>query len=154
VIRPKAYYLDAWGLPLRSGRAQAFLAEVDGAPVAGLILFHFGTTAWYFYGMSRETHRDRMPSHLLQWEAIRWAKAHGSRTYDFWGAPDTADVSDPMFGVYRFKSGFGAAHVRMLGAWDFPVRPALYRLYSTVLPRVLDVLRRRQRERTRRSLAD
>ncbi|OGT28196.1 MAG: hypothetical protein A2Z17_02765 [Gammaproteobacteria bacterium RBG_16_66_13] len=150
VIRPKAYYLDAWGLPVRSGRAQAFLAEVEGAPVAGLILFHFGPTAWYFYGMSREAHRDRMPTHLLQWEAIRWAKAHGCRTYDFWGAPDAPDADEPMFGVYRFKIGFGAQHVRTIGAWDLPVRPFAYGLYTHVLPGVLAVLRARQKASTRR----
>ena len=145
VIRPRAYYLDAWGTPLRAGRAKIFLAEVQGRAAAALILFHFGPTAWYFYGMSRSAHRESMPTHLLQWEAIRWAKGAGLRTYDFWGAPDRADPDDPMFGVYRFKAGFGASWVRTLGAWDFPVRGAAYRLYTVVLPRVLGILRRRQR---------
>ena len=148
VIRPKAYYLDAWGLPLRDGNAQPFLAEVEGGAVAALILFHFGSTAWYFYGMSRAAHRDRMPTHLLQWEAMRWAKRHGMTTYDFWGAPDRADPKDPMFGVYRFKAGFGASFVQTLGAWDYPVRGAAYRVYAVLLPRVLGLLRRRQRRRT------
>ncbi|HSB89468.1 MAG TPA: peptidoglycan bridge formation glycyltransferase FemA/FemB family protein [Anaerolineales bacterium] len=154
VIRPKDYYLDAWGLPLSAGRAQAFLAEVAGQPVAGLILFHFGSTAWYFYGMSRSAHRDRMPTHLLQWEAVRWAKGRGFTTYDFWGAPDRPDPQDPMFGVFRFKAGFGASFVRTLGAWDLPVRPAAHRLYAFVLPRVLGILRIGQRRRTRNDVEE
>lgn len=148
VIRPKAYYREAWGRPWRAGRAQPFLAEVEGRAVAGLILFHFGSTAWYFYGMSRSAERERMPTHLLQWEAIRWAKRRGLKTYDFWGAPDSSDPEDAMFGVYRFKAGFGAAHVQTLGAWDQPLRPAWYRLYAVLLPRVLGLLRARQRRRT------
>jgi len=151
VIRPRSYYLDAWGTPLRAGRAKIFLAEVQGRAVAALILFHFGPTAWYFYGMSRSAHRESMPTHLLQWEAIRWAKAAGLRTYDFWGAPDRADPDDPMFGVYRFKVGFGASLVETIGAWDFPVQRARHRLYSVVLPRVLEILRRRHRRAIRQS---
>ncbi|HET7009378.1 MAG TPA: peptidoglycan bridge formation glycyltransferase FemA/FemB family protein [Anaerolineales bacterium] len=152
VIRPRPYYLDAWGVPLRSDRAKALIAEIEGRPVAGLILFHFGSTAWYFYGMSRSAHRQDMPTYLLQWEAIRWAKAQRFTTYDMWGAPDTSDPEDPMFGLYRFKAGFGADHMRMLGAWDYPARPGLYRLYSTVLPRLLNVMRGRQIRRTRREI--
>jgi lipid II:glycine glycyltransferase (peptidoglycan interpeptide bridge formation enzyme) len=152
VIRPRSYYHDAWGMPFRAGRAQALLAEVEGSPVAGLIVLHFGPTAWYFYGMSRDAHRDRMPSYLLQWEAIRWAKGRGLTTYDFWGAPDLPDADDPMFGVYRFKAGFGAKYVRTLGAWDWPLRPLAHRLYTVALPRVLAVLRSRQRAATRRAV--
>jgi lipid II:glycine glycyltransferase (peptidoglycan interpeptide bridge formation enzyme) len=149
VIRPRAYYLDAWGTPLRAGKARIFLAEVQGRAVAALILFHFGPTAWYFYGMSTSAHRESMPTHLLQWEAIRWAKAAGIRTYDFWGAPDRPFPEDPMFGVYRFKAGFGASWVQTLGAWDLPVRRSAYQLYAVVLPRVLAILRRRQRRQSR-----
>lgn len=152
VIRPRAYYLEAWGIPLRAGNAKIFVAEVQGRAVAALILFHFGPTAWYFYGMSRAAQRESMPTHLLQWEAIRWAKSAGLRTYDFWGAPDRADPEDPMYGVYRFKVGFGASLVQTVGAWDYPVQRAMYSLYSVVLPRILEVLRRRQGRSIRPSL--
>jgi lipid II:glycine glycyltransferase (peptidoglycan interpeptide bridge formation enzyme) len=57
-----------------------------------------------------------------------------------------------MWGVYRFKEGFGARLVRLAGSWDFTVRPAAYRLYIAGLPRLLGWTRRRQQERTRRML--
>jgi len=34
------------------------------------------------------------------------------------------------------------------GAWDYAPSPLLYRLYTTVLPRVLNLLRRRGRRAT------
>jgi lipid II:glycine glycyltransferase (peptidoglycan interpeptide bridge formation enzyme) len=145
VIRPAAYYRDAWGSFLAAGLAQPFLAEVEGEAVAGLVVFRHGNTAWYMYGMSRAAHRDRMPNHLLQWHAIRWARTQGCARYDFWGAPDDFVESDPLWGVWKFKEGFGGQVVRHLGAWDYAPRPLLYRLYTTVLPRVLDVMRRRGR---------
>ena len=39
---------------------------------------------------------------------------------DWWGAPDALDESDPMWGVYRFKQGFGGEFTPSIGAWDFP----------------------------------
>jgi len=144
ITRPLDYYQDAWGSFMDAGLAHLLLAELDGELLAGVMLFHFGPTAWYMYGASRHIYRDTMPNHLLQWEAMRWAKAHGCTTYDWWGAPDVLDESDRMWGVYRFKEGFGGKFVQTIGAWDYPVLPVLYRLYTVAIPRYLDLLRRHQ----------
>jgi lipid II:glycine glycyltransferase (peptidoglycan interpeptide bridge formation enzyme) len=154
VIRHAGYYRDVWGALLRAGLAQPLIAEVAQEAVAALILFVFGGTAWYFYGMSRDAHREKMPNHLLQWEAIRWARARGCQTYDFWGAPDELVETDPMWGVWKFKEGFGGQIVRGLGAWDYAPLPRLYQLYTHVLPRVLDAMRRRGQSQTRAALAE
>jgi lipid II:glycine glycyltransferase (peptidoglycan interpeptide bridge formation enzyme) len=151
-IREPTYYQDAWGMFMNANMAQPFIAEVEGDPVAGIIVFRFGDVATYMYGMSRAVHREKMPNYLLQWKAIKWAKSVGCRTYDFWGAPDEVNEGDPLWGVYRFKAGFGAQLLRMVGAWDFPNRPILYWLYSILLPRILGLMRIRGRAQTRSSL--
>jgi peptidoglycan pentaglycine glycine transferase (the first glycine) len=145
LIRPLDYYRDAWVHFIEAGLAHAFLAEWENQPLAGLVLFHFGPKAWYFYGMSSNDERDRMPTYLLQWEAIRWAKAHGYTTYDFWGAPDDFAESDPMWGVYRFKDGFGGTVVRYIGAWDYAPSSPLYWAYERLIPAALGVMRRLKR---------
>jgi lipid II:glycine glycyltransferase (peptidoglycan interpeptide bridge formation enzyme) len=152
VIRSKSYYQTVWGIFMRRGYAEPLIAEVDGEPVAALLVFRFGGKAWYLYGMSKSQHREKMPNYLLQWVAMRRAKQAGCITYDFWGAPDVFSEDDPMWGVYRFKEGFGGEVVRYLGAWDLPVRPVLYRLYMQVLPKVLDWMRARGFKQTRESL--
>lgn len=154
MIRTADYYRDAWGSFTRAGLAQPFIAEVEGEAVGGLVLYQFARTAWYMYGMSRDAHREKMPNHLLQWEAMRWAKANGCDTYDFWGAPDEFVETDPMWGVWKFKEGFGAQAVRHIGAWDYAPAPRLYKLYTSVLPRLLAVMRRRGQAQTQRALAD
>jgi lipid II:glycine glycyltransferase (peptidoglycan interpeptide bridge formation enzyme) len=58
-----------------------------------------------------------------------------------WGAPDVLEETDPLWGVYRFKQGFGARYVQHIGAWDYVVSPLGYWLYTTAIPRVLDVMR-------------
>jgi lipid II:glycine glycyltransferase (peptidoglycan interpeptide bridge formation enzyme) len=141
VIRSREYYLDSWRTFMERGQAQPLIAEADGEPVAGLILYWFGKTGWYLYGMSTHLHREKMPNHLLHWEAIRWAKAHGCEAYDFVGAPDKLNEQDPMWGVYRFKEGFGGRFVETIGEWDYPLRPLQYWATRLVLPRLLSVMR-------------
>ena len=151
-IRHQAYYLDVWGGFMRQGLAQAFVAERAGAALAGLVLYRFGPTAWYLYGMSTDQAREHMPNHLLQWEAMRWARAAGCTTYDLWGAPDRLEARDPLWGVYRFKQGFGAEMLMTPGAWDFAPRRLPYLLYTLVLPRLMALLRLRGRAQTRQAL--
>ena len=148
VIRPEAYYLRVWQLFMEAGMMTPLLAEVEGDVVAGLALFHAGKCAWYLHGMSRAVHRNKMPTYLLQWEAMRKAKALGCARYDLWGAPDVFDDSDSMWGVFRFKQGLGGEVICTLGAWDYPAKRWLFWGYTQVLPRILDIMRRRGKQRT------
>lgn len=141
VIRPEAYYRDAWGSFMDHGLAQPFIAEVENQPVAMVIIYRFGPRAIYMYGASRSIHREKMPNNLLQWEAIQWAKEQGCTIYDMWGAPDELDESDPLWGVYRFKKGFGGRFVQHTGAWDYTVSAAGHALYRFVMPRLLGAMR-------------
>jgi lipid II:glycine glycyltransferase (peptidoglycan interpeptide bridge formation enzyme) len=152
VIRSEAYYRTVWQTFFGAGMLKPLIAEAEGEAVAGLMLFIFKEQAWYIYGMSRDLHRERMPNYLLQWEAMRAAKAAGCEVYDLWGSPDEFNESDPMWGVYRFKQGLGAYEVRSIGAWDLPIQPAVYRLYTQVLPRVVGLMRWRGRRQTRREM--
>jgi len=158
VIRDEGYYQTVWKAfmspPAVHGQpsAQPLIAEVDGNPVAALFIFYFAGRAYYIYGMSREAHREKMPNYFLQWEAMRRAKAAGCSVYDLWGAPDEFNESDAMWNVFRFKEGLGGQVVRTLGAWDFTPKPLWYKMYSEVIPRVLDVMRSRGKLRTRQAL--
>lgn len=148
VIRKEDYYRTIWSTFLGTGMAQALIAEADGDALAALMLFTFARRAWFLYGMSSHRQREMMPNYLLQWEAIRRARGAGCLVYDLWGAPDTTEKSDPLWGVYRFKEGLGGQVVRHIGAWDLPIRPMLYNLYTQILPLLLNLMRRRGKELT------
>jgi len=149
VIRTREYYLDVWSRLLQDGMATPLIAEINGEPVSGIVLFHFAGRAYYFYGMSTEKYREWMPNHLIQWRAIQYAKSIGCKVYDFWGAPDHFDESDSMYGVYRFKDGFSGQIVRGLSAWDYSSRPGWYRFYTKTMPHFLDLLRSAGRRRVK-----
>ena len=182
VIRDEGYYQTVWNLFMKGNQSQfsnspnsqsksgqisnlqspisnlqlphaePLIAEVNSEPVAAIFVFYFARRAYYVYGMSRDAHREKMPTYLLQWEAMKRAKAKGCAAYDLWGAPDIFDESDSMWGVYRFKEGLGGKVVRTLGAWDYAPNPFWYRMYSDIMPRVLDVMRSRGRSKTKQSL--
>jgi lipid II:glycine glycyltransferase (peptidoglycan interpeptide bridge formation enzyme) len=149
VIRVKPYYISLWQTFLRAGYLEPLIAEVEGDPVAAIMVFRFANRCWYVHGMSLPIHRKLMPNYLLQWEAMRRARAAGYQEYDLWGAPEVYDESDPLWGVYRFKRGFGGRVVRTLGAWDLPLRPVYFKLYAQVLPVILGWMRRLGKRRTR-----
>jgi len=143
-IHSLAYYQRAYELFHSAGMVELLLAEHAGKPLAALMVFARGRRAWYVYGASNNQERNRMPTYLLQWEAMRWAKSRGSEEYDLWGIPDVdeetleanfTDRNDGLWGVYRFKRGFGGQLKRAVQAMDRIYNPLLYWLYSKIVHR-------------------
>jgi lipid II:glycine glycyltransferase (peptidoglycan interpeptide bridge formation enzyme) len=119
--------------------AALWLAEYEGRPLAGVMVFAWGDSAAYLYGASSDEERQRMPAYAAQWAAMRWAKARGCASYDLWGVPDAeeeeleasfTDREDGLWPVYRFKRGFGGEVKRTVGAADRVYNQLLHRLYA------------------------
>jgi peptidoglycan pentaglycine glycine transferase (the first glycine) len=141
-VRSPAYYERAYDVFVNADQARLFIATFEGQPLAGLLAFACGHKAWYIAGASGNEHRERMPAYALQWAAIRWAKARGCTTYDLYGVPDEdketleahfTERHDGLWGVYRFKRGFGGRLVRYGGAFDYVYNRPLYRIYHLAL---------------------
>jgi lipid II:glycine glycyltransferase (peptidoglycan interpeptide bridge formation enzyme) len=141
-VHSKEYYQRAYELFHPKGACQLLVAEYEGKPLASLMVFANGKRAWYVYGASNDHERNRMPAYLLQWEAIRWAKARGCDEYDLWGVPDENEETleanfesrhDGLWGVYRFKRGFGGQLKRAAQALDKVYNPLLYWLYTRLV---------------------
>ena len=126
-VHPPAYYEQFWRLFAPADRAALLIAEHEGVALAAIMVAQLAGKAYYFYGASGNSGRNLMPNHALQWSAMQWAKAHGCSRYDLWGIPDAVGMDaeatppDPvtgLWGVWRFKQGFGGEVVRYVGAWD------------------------------------
>ena len=137
-IHSLEYYRCAYELFHPTGMCELLVAEYEDKPLAALMVFARGSRAWYFYGASTDEERNRMPTYQLQWEAIKWAKARGCDEYDLWGVPDedkkTLEANfetrqDGLWGVYRFKRGFGGELKRAAQALDRVYNPLLYWAY-------------------------
>ena len=137
-VHSAKYYERAYSLFHPAGMAELLLAEYEGKPLAALMVFSRGKRSWYLYGASSDEERNRMPAYLLQWEAIRWARSRGAEEYDLWGIPDENEEAlesqfesrhEGLWGVYRFKRGFGGEIRRATPAMDKIYNPIFYRLY-------------------------
>jgi peptidoglycan pentaglycine glycine transferase (the first glycine) len=138
-VHSKEYYQRAYELFHPKGTCELLVAEYEGKPLASLMVFAKGNRAWYVYGASNDHERNRMPTYLLQWQAIRWAKARGCEEYDLWGVPDENEETleanfesrhGGLWGVYRFKRGFGGEVRRSAQALDRVYNPLLYWMYT------------------------
>lgn len=137
-VHSLGYYKRAYELLQPKGLGEVLVAEYEGKPLAVLFVARNGHRAYYLYGASTDEERNRMPAYLLQWEAMKWAKARGCEEYDLWGVPDEDEATleanfetrhDGLWGVYRFKRGFGGELKRAVQAMDRVYNPLLYRLY-------------------------
>lgn len=133
------YYRRAYELLYPKQMAELLVAEYTGKPLAALFVARNGKRAYYLYGASTDEERNRMPTYLLQWEAMKWAKARGCEEYDLWGVPDEEEATleanfetrhDGLWGVYRFKRGFGGQLKRTPQAMDHVLDPFLYWPYQ------------------------
>ena len=75
--------------------------------MSGIITTYFGNKSWYLYGASDNMYREFMPNYYIQWQSFTQAKQAGYELYDFFGISGKTDESDPLYGLYRFKKGFG-----------------------------------------------
>lgn len=135
------YYQKVYHLFQPAGECELLTAYFNGQPLASIFVMARGKFAYYMYGASSDVERNRMPTYLIQWEAMKWAKSKQCQWYDLWGIPDMDDEEleesflnkhshDGLWGVYRFKRGFGGETWRSVGAWDKVFNPPLYWLYQ------------------------
>ena len=102
------------------------IAEEGNRPLAALFLIISGMQGCYLYGASSDVGRNKMATYALQWEAIRMAKERGCLGYDMFGVAPNSHPSHPLYGLYKFKTGFGGDMHHSLGCWDYPLDEEKY----------------------------
>jgi len=86
-----------------------------------------------------------MATYLIQWEMIRWAVETDCTVYDFQGVSGNMSEYDPLYGLYRFKRGFGGTLDELAGEFDYiymPLRNKLADLAITLAELLRTVKRR------------
>jgi lipid II:glycine glycyltransferase (peptidoglycan interpeptide bridge formation enzyme) len=136
-LRSRAYFSQYWHLHAAAGQGQLFFASLDGEVLAGVFATYLGKKAWYKDGGSTKEHAAVMAPHLLQWEVMRWLRARGVEAYDLVAVPPAADLnpSHPLYGLYRFKSGFSEHITEYVGTWDLPISPRRFAAWNLVAER-------------------
>jgi CelD/BcsL family acetyltransferase involved in cellulose biosynthesis len=107
-VQPLRYFRLLWKRILQPGLGAVMIAEVGDVPVAAAVFLRSSGVCVYKYGASDERQWAVRPNHLLFWEAIRWAAAHGCRTFDF----GRTDVEDR--GLREFKARWGTVERKLV----------------------------------------
>jgi lipid II:glycine glycyltransferase (peptidoglycan interpeptide bridge formation enzyme) len=131
-LRSERYFRGYWELQAASGQGQLFFASWQGQVLAGVFATFVGDRGWYKDGGSIKEHSELMAPHLLQWEVMRWLRQRGVCSYDLVAVPHSSALSEshPLYGLYRFKSGFSDTITDFIGTWDLPLRPRAHRAWQ------------------------
>lgn len=108
------------------------IAEVDNKPLAALFLTITGNRSSYLYGASSSANRNFMATYALQWFAMKLSKEKGCVEYDMFGVAPRNDADHPLYGLYKFKTGFGGEFYHSLGCWDYPFVQKDYDLFKNL----------------------
>lgn len=144
LIRGYEYFEWIWDHMVLNGYGQIFVAEYEGQAIAATLAMILGEKAWYLYGASSNEHRNVMPNYLIQWEMIRWAKRQGCTMYDFRGVSGDLDENNPLYGLYRFKKGFGGELTEFIGEYDQVYSRFFDWLWIHALPIYLKIRNRKE----------
>ena len=125
-FRTVGFFRQLWDAYAPDGQAMLLLAQTPAGEVtSGTFLVGWGPRLVALYGGTTAEGRRLNSKYLINWEALRRAKAAGYAIYDLWGLPNE--------GITYFKAGWGGRQVDYVGAWDLVVDPLGARMFETAV---------------------
>ncbi len=135
--RDYEYQKCLWDTYVASGRGRLFLAKYQGEIIGGLICIMFGGKCLAMHMGTPYKYQKLQTYYAYVWESIKWAKEEGCSWYSFRGVGTTPTQE-------YFKNKFLPQVVSLVGYYDLPFNPVLYKLLYfaefSLLPRVLPIL--------------
>jgi lipid II:glycine glycyltransferase (peptidoglycan interpeptide bridge formation enzyme) len=127
--KPPDYFQTLVSLfsPLHHG--SIYFAEYQGLRLATALVIYFGSRATYFFGGSRDIHREVMAPYLLHFEIMCKSKALGHEWYDLWGIAPASEPDHPWKNFTAFKAKFGGCEVHLVPTLDYVYDDAAYDCY-------------------------
>lgn len=118
----RRYHELMWKHLRPAGIAHLLTAIYKNQIITTWIVFIWKDFLYYPYGSSSDKYKNIMANNLIMWEAIKFGKKLGLKTFDLWGR-------EPGKGFTRFKEGYHPKVVEFIGTWDLIINKPLYWLY-------------------------
>jgi len=101
--------LDKLWMQFAPTNADTLLAYANNKCVGGILLLYWNSIAYYWVAGSTKEGKHLFAPTVLVWEALKRAKKHGARSFDFVGVWDERDPkhNHEWKGFTKFKEGFG-----------------------------------------------
>src|SRR5437879_1420038 len=131
MTRAYAYQEKLWDTYLQQGMGRLLVAKHQGKIAGGSIDLAFAGKCVHMHVGATNRYRDLHINDALVWEGIRWAKESGCSWFSFRGVGSSPSQE-------TFKRKFNPTLVSLVGYFDLPFMPLLYRLFYcaefTLLP--------------------
>ena len=132
LIRGLEYQKKLWDEYVKENNGRLFLAKYKGDMIGGLICIQFAQKHLAMHMGTPYRYQKLQSNYAYLWESIKWAKETGCVWYSFRGVGTTQSQE-------YFKSKFLPEVVRLIGYYDLPLKPSLYKMFNfsefTVLPK-------------------
>jgi lipid II:glycine glycyltransferase (peptidoglycan interpeptide bridge formation enzyme) len=125
MCRQYRYQEALWTEFVSRGDGRLFLATYKDQIIGGLLCLSFGGKCLAMHMGTPSRFNKLHTYYAYVWESIRWAKEKGCRWYSFRGVGTTPSQES-------FKKKFGPEVVPLIGYYDLPFRPFLYKLFCMV----------------------
>jgi len=137
-VHSESFFSEAYRFFHQAGICRLYMARQGDIPVAGVMVFRFRSRGTHLWAGFSEQGRRLCTGYKLHWSAILAEKERETACCDLWGIPDEiADMmergepvsssrSEGMWGIYRFKKGFGGEIACYTGTFDYVYRPSAY----------------------------
>jgi len=123
----------------KNGQSGCFIIiKVNQKLLGGVVLLAAGNRVFFEWGYSsHQPGQRKLPlGHVLQWQAINWAKEQKYELYDFGGYWSERGDKDP---INRFKTGFSKNIMPVLPEYIYFISP-VYGKFTEMLSRGLNLL--------------
>ena len=98
--------------------------------LASAMFIHNAHELYYLSSGSNPKYKQFMAPYNMMWEMIQYAKELGLQRYNFYGVSGDFSEDSDDYGVLKFKKGFNPVVHEMIGDFEKPIRPILYKLYK------------------------
>ena len=83
----------------------------------------------YLFSGSYKQYNRFKGAYAIQWKMIRYALENKIKRYNFYGVSGIFDESAEDYGVYKFKKGFNADIVELIGIFRYIDNKFVTKLY-------------------------
>ncbi len=119
------YHRLLWETLKKAGIAHLLVAKYNNEIITTWIVFAYDGFLYYPYGASTHKYKNVMANNLMMWEAIKFGKKLGLKTFDLWGREEGK-------GFTKFKEGYNPKVIEFVGTWDLVIDKPMYKLYRAL----------------------
>ena len=133
MCRKLEYQQALWHEYIERGNGNLFLAIYGGEIVGGALQLNFDGKCLGMHMGALKEYMKLQPISAVLWDSIKWAKESGFKWYSFRGVGSTPTQE-------AFKKRFRPEIVSLVGYYDLPFRPVLYRVFYCIEFKVLPMI--------------